>query len=50
MHNRWTANTSRERVSQVQAKRAEYGLSYCSACDFLKIAPRYRDVYPKEKQ
>lgn len=45
MKNRWTHEKARQHVAAVQAKRRLYGLAYCSACDFLHIAPRYREIY-----
>lgn len=45
MKKRWTYEKAHQHVAAVQAKRRPYGLAYCSACDFLHIAPRYRDAF-----
>ena len=49
MKTRWTSEKANRHVAAVLSKRRPYGLAYCAACDFLGIAPKYRDVY-KEAQ
>lgn len=45
MKKKWAHDKASRHVAAVQAKRRPYGLTYCSACDFLGVAPKYRAVY-----
>ena len=46
---KWTYIEAWRHINDVEDKKAKYGLTYCSACDFVGKAPVYAATYPPVK-
>lgn len=38
MKKKWTEFSAKEWISKVNSGKEKYGLTFCSACDFLKVS------------